>query len=125
MCWEAPAQAIVAPNVNGIAHAAGVDLLAARQHLSEPDMDQPPSPGESQRTINRNARIGLMLFALYCLFYGGYVALCAFAPGVMRGKVFGLNLAVAYGFALIHVAVLLAVIYIFLCARDSDPKDPA
>jgi uncharacterized membrane protein (DUF485 family) len=83
--------------------------------------DPAPPPGESRRIITRNARIGLGLFALYLAFYGGYVALCAFAPGVMRGRVLGINLAVAYGLALIHVAVLLAVMYIFLCAHDSTP----
>jgi uncharacterized membrane protein (DUF485 family) len=109
-----------------VACSAG-DFAIARpsQRRREHVMDQPPPPGESQRTITRNARVGLLLFALYLLFYGGYVALCAFAPSVMRGKILGVNLAVGYGLALIHVAVLLAVIYIFICARDTDAKDSA
>ena len=76
---------------------------------------------------NRNARIGLVLFFVYLAFYGGFVLLAAFAPATMaRTPWAGVNLAIWYGFALIAAALLLALIYGWLCrievAGTHDPK---
>ena len=66
-------------------------------------------------TIARNARIGLWLFAVYVLLYGGFMTLSAFFPQRMaQPAVAGVNLAVTYGFALILGAFLLALLYMFL-----------
>ncbi len=68
--------------------------------------------------VNRNARYGLILFAVYVALYGGFVFLAVFRTPVM-GMVMpgGANLAIAYGFALIVAALLLALVYVFLCSR--------
>lgn len=69
----------------------------------------------------RNSRIGLVLFAIYLLFYGGFVFVNAFAADVMEKTPFGgVNLAILYGFALIIVAFVLAMIYGFLCRGGSS-----
>ncbi|WP_442485486.1 DUF485 domain-containing protein [Aeoliella sp. SH292] len=74
--------------------------------------------------IQRNARIGLWLFALYVLLYGGFVLLNAFAPEAMEWTpAMGVNLAIWYGFGLIVAAILLAFLYGFLC-RTPDSKEP-
>ena len=66
-------------------------------------------------TVARNARIGLWLFAVYVLLYGGFMALNAFYPQRMSQPVLGgVNLAVTYGFALILGAFLMALLYMFL-----------
>ena len=47
---------------------------------------------------SRNSRNGLILFAVYLLFYGGFVFINAFDPASMeRTPIAGLNLAVLYG----------------------------
>ncbi|MEW4530721.1 DUF485 domain-containing protein [Maioricimonas sp. JC845] len=72
------------------------------------------------------ARTGLILFAVYLLFYGGFVGINAFAPQLMAiTPVAGINLAILYGFALILVALILALLYGFLCrpVRDDSSKD--
>ena len=67
---------------------------------------------------SRNARIGLILFGVYCLFYGGFVVLNAFSPGTMeQTPIAGVNLAILYGFALIIVAFVLALLYGVLCRQ--------
>ena len=73
-------------------------------------------------TIARNARIGLWLFGVYLLLYGGFVALNAFLPERMSRPVFaGVNLAVTYGLLLIIGAFVLALLYMFLVrARASE-----
>src|SRR5947207_2100233 len=66
--------------------------------------------------IGRNSRYGLMLFGVYVLLYGGFMALNAFWPEMMKKTPFGgVNLAVIYGMALIIAALLLALVYMALC----------
>jgi uncharacterized membrane protein (DUF485 family) len=75
---------------------------------------------------SRNAKVGLWLFAVYVLLYGGFVMLAAFSPATMAATpATGVNLAIWYGFGLIVAAVVLALIYGWSC-RPSEPvrSDP-
>ena len=74
-----------------------------------------PNAGET-----RNARTGMMLFVVYVLFYAGFVMLSAFAPEQMKRDVLGVNLAIAYGFGLIVLAFLMALLYMFLTRNNAD-----
>jgi len=66
-----------------------------------------------------NARVGLVLFVIYLVFYGGFVLLSAFAPEMMETTpVAGVNLAILYGFGLIVAALLLAVVYGLMCKTE-------
>jgi uncharacterized membrane protein (DUF485 family) len=68
---------------------------------------------------SRNARIGLVLFTVYLLFYGGFVGLNAFSPSTMEAlPLAGVNLAILYGFGLILAAFVLALLYGLLCRQD-------
>jgi uncharacterized membrane protein (DUF485 family) len=71
----------------------------------------------------RNARIGMVLFCVYLVFYGGFVLLNAFAPDVMeRTPWAGVNLAIWYGFALIVVAMALALLYGWWCGPEPSSR---
>ncbi len=76
----------------------------------------------------RNARYGAVLFLAYLLLYGGFVALNAFDPDAMDTVVLaGVNLALIYGLGLILSAVVLALVYGWLCrvpAAARSPKRP-
>lgn len=72
----------------------------------------------SSTRLTHNARIGMILFVIYLLFYGSFVWVSAFRNEWMAQVVWaGLNLAIVWGMALIGVAVIMAIIYILL-ARD-------
>jgi uncharacterized membrane protein (DUF485 family) len=74
----------------------------------------------------RNSRIGLALFALYMVFYGGFVLIAAFSPGTMEATpLAGVNLAIWYGFGLIVAAILLAILYGLACRKESLPAAPS
>ena len=48
----------------------------------------------------------------------------AFAPETMEATpIEGINLAILYGFGLIVAAILLALIYGFVCKSDDEPTD--
>ena len=73
---------------------------------------------------SRNARLGLQLFCVYLLLYGGFVLINAFAPTVMEATpVAGINLAILYGFGLIIGAFLMSLIYSFLCKAENTVTD--
>lgn len=68
-----------------------------------------------------NARLGLILFAIYLLAYVVYVAISTFSASWMESIVFsGLNLAVVYGMGLIVGALILAAIYTLGCRTSSQ-----
>jgi uncharacterized membrane protein (DUF485 family) len=72
---------------------------------------------------NRNARIGLVLFAVYLAFYAAFVLIAAFSPATMERLPWaGVNLAVWYGFALIIAAFVLAILYGALCRTSPDER---
>ena len=72
----------------------------------------------------RNARIGLVLFGVYLLLYGGFVLLNAFSPDTMEITPWaGINLAVLFGFGLIVAAMILALVYGWLCKTPESHSD--
>ena len=85
-----------------------------------------PSDGPAPRNgLSRNARLGLALFRIYCIFYGGFVAMNAFAAERMQKPVEALgqiNLAVAFGMGLILLAFVLAMVYMMLCQPSPDDE---
>lgn len=58
-------------------------------------------------------RIALWLFLSYLALYVGFMAVSAFAPGLMAATpVAGLPLSILYGFLLIVLAFVLAAVYL-------------
>jgi uncharacterized membrane protein (DUF485 family) len=82
--------------------------------LHGPAGDSGPDPAQSYKT-----RLGVKMFAIYCVVYAAFVVLNVFDEGsAMQTIVFsGLNLAVVYGIGLIVFALILALIYNFLCTK--------
>jgi uncharacterized membrane protein (DUF485 family) len=75
----------------------------------------PQAEIESAQHSARNARNGLILFAVYLAFYVGFVGLVAFAADWMRTEIAGVNVAIFYGLGLILGAFVLAAPYLWLC----------
>jgi uncharacterized membrane protein (DUF485 family) len=75
---------------------------------------------EDAAVVAHNTRMGVVLFVVYVVFYGGFMALSAFAPDTMSRPVLaGVNLAVVYGFSLIAAALLLALLYMKTCRKTA------
>jgi uncharacterized membrane protein (DUF485 family) len=71
---------------------------------------------ETEQMAARNARIGRVLFAVYLVAYVGYMMLVAFVPETLRRVTPpGVNVAVSYGFSLIVGALVLALLYAWMC----------
>ena len=78
-----------------------------------------PKEVEDEVQVARRAKLGLWLFAIYCLGYGAFMLVNAFAPKVMEMTIAGVNLAIWSGFGLIGGALVLALVYAWLCREKS------
>ena len=79
-------------------------------------LHEPAVTGGKDLAAMYKMRLGIWMFLLYLLFYAGFVAINLLTPLLMERIVFmGLNLATTYGFALIIVALIQALIYDALC----------
>jgi uncharacterized membrane protein (DUF485 family) len=62
-------------------------------------------------------RLGIMLFFFYALIYAGFVGINLVNAKLMETIVlWGMNLAVVYGFSLIILALVMALIYTRICS---------
>jgi uncharacterized membrane protein (DUF485 family) len=69
-------------------------------------------PNNHHKSEQRKSNIGVLMTILYAIIYSGFVVLSVFFPTLMGNEsLFGLNLAIAYGLALIIVAIIFAIIY--------------
>ncbi len=81
-------------------------------------LHEPATPSEKDLSGAYKSRLGIWMFLAYALFYAGFVAVNLIAPTTMGLIVLmGMNLATVYGFALIIVALLEALVYDGLCRR--------
>jgi len=72
-------------------------------------------------TENYKIKLGVIMFFIYSLIYAGFIAINVLAPLLMAKKIiFGLNLAVVYGFGLIIFAVISALIYNHFCSKKEE-----
>lgn len=81
-------------------------------------LHEPAKPAEKDPAGPYKMRLGIWMFVFYSLFYASFVAINLINPLVMAAIVFaGLNLATVYGFALIIVALIEALVYDWLCRK--------
>ena len=72
----------------------------------------------------QRSRLGFVLFTIYLLLYGGFVLINAFRPEWMQVQpLSGVNLAILYGFGLILVAFLLALLYGMFAKHEPAEDD--
>jgi uncharacterized membrane protein (DUF485 family) len=70
-------------------------------------------------------RLGVWMLLGYAAIYVGFVAINLMAPALMETAVlFDLNLAVVYGFGLIALALVLAIIYNRMCLVEERRLAP-
>ena len=94
---------------------------------------EPAAKSEHDPASPYKTRLGAWMFLFYVVTYAGFVALNLIKPTLMERRiVLGLNLAVTYGFALIVLALLMALVYNRLCTAKektlssaSDSSAPA
>lgn len=81
----------------------------------------PASSHEDDYAAERKSRLGLKLFIAYALIYAGFVTIGVIRPELMGIRIiWGLNLAIVYGFGLILLAIIMGFLYHLACSRLED-----
>jgi len=87
-------------------------------------LHEPAAKEEKDGASEWKAKFGIKLFWVYCLIYMGFVGIAVFSPETMKTTVLaGTNLAIIYGMALIVFAIVLGLIYNYLCTKKEDEMD--
>ncbi len=78
--------------------------------------DEPTGKTEQRDASTAKTSLGIKLFIVYTLLYAGFVAINTIWPKTMGIEIlWGLNLAVVYGFGLIFFAIILGLIFHAMC----------
>jgi hypothetical protein len=81
-------------------------------------LHEPATPVGKDPAGPYKMRLGIWMFIFYSIFYASFVAINLLNPMAMAEIVFaGLNLATVYGFALIIVALIEALVYDAMCRK--------
>lgn len=81
-------------------------------------LHEPATPAGKDPAGPYKTRLGIWMFVFYSIFYASFVAINLLNPLAMAAIVFaGLNLATVYGFALIIVALIEALVYDGMCRK--------
>ena len=85
---------------------------------------EPAPPVGKDLTRLYKVRLGIWMFVFYSLFYAGFVAINLISPQTMATIIVaGLNLATVYGFSLIVVALIEALIYDWMCRKKEADSE--
>lgn len=68
-------------------------------------------------------KLGLIMFAIYTPIYFAFVLTCVINPKLMAIDIGSLNLAVVYGFGIIILAIVQAIIYNYICSKKEKQAD--
>jgi uncharacterized membrane protein (DUF485 family) len=82
-------------------------------------LHEPAAQSGKDLAASYKMRLGVWMFLWYSLLYAGFVAINLLWPTLMEKTIFaGLNLAVVYGFGLIIVALVQALVYDWMCNKE-------
>jgi len=62
-------------------------------------------------------KLGLIMFAIYTPIYLAFIIISVVSPSFMGIDVGSLNVAIVYGFGIIILAIIQAIIYNIICSR--------
>jgi len=77
----------------------------------------PATEWKKEKSEGFKARLGLIMFAIYVPIYLAFMFICVFSPKTMAMDIGSLNLAIVYGFGLIVLAIIQALIYNYICSQ--------
>jgi len=77
----------------------------------------PATEWKEEKTVDFKAKLGFGMVAVFSLVYATFILLCVISPKTLANNVGSLNVAVTFGFGIIVLAIIQALIYNFLCSR--------
>jgi uncharacterized membrane protein (DUF485 family) len=77
----------------------------------------PATEWKEDNSEDFKTRLGLVMFAFYFVLYIAFILICVLSPRTLGMDAGSLNLAIVYGFALIVIAIVQAVVYNAICSK--------
>ncbi len=68
-------------------------------------------------------KLGVIMVLIYTFIYAGFIFINVAMPKVMKIDIGGVNVAIVYGFGLIILALVQAVIYNHICTRAEEKAE--
>lgn len=82
----------------------------------------PATEWKTEKSEGFKTKLGLIMFAIYVPIYFAFVLICVLSPKTMSMDIGSLNLAIVYGFFLIILAMIQALIYNYLCSKKENEE---
>ncbi len=80
-------------------------------------LHEPAAPVGKDYGTEFKTRLGVVLFFVYAFIYAGFVGINLVDAKLMETTIlWGMNLAVVYGFSLIILALVMALVYTRICS---------
>ena len=80
----------------------------------------PSTDWKEDRATIKKTRLGLIMFFIYTFIYASFILINVRFPKLMSVDIGSLNLAIVYGFGLILVALIQAIVYNHICTRMEE-----
>ena len=81
-------------------------------------LHEPAAQLGKDHSIQKKAKLGVVMFIVYLAVYSGFVVIGTLWPRLLGVEsLFGQNLAVIYGMGLIILAAVMGLIYNYFCTR--------
>ncbi|HSW58107.1 MAG TPA: DUF485 domain-containing protein [Dehalococcoidales bacterium] len=77
----------------------------------------PSTEWKTEKSEGYKSKLGLIMFAFYAPLYLLFVLICVIFPKTMGIDIGPLNLAIVFGFGLIVIAIILALVYNMMCSK--------
>lgn len=86
-------------------------------------LHEPAAQSGKEYASDYKRKLGIKMFIVYGILYAGFVAVNVLTPEKMEIRMlFGLNLAVFYGFSLILFAIISGLLYNYFCTKEENKQ---
>ena len=86
---------------------------------------EPASELKEDKSVGFKTKLGLIMITVYTVVYFTFIIIAVANPQLMAKDIGSLNLAIAYGFGIIILAIIQALIYNFACSRREKKHEDA
>ena len=77
----------------------------------------PATEWKEDKSEGFKTKLGLWMVVFFIVIYLAFILICVISPQIMANDVGGINVAVTYGFLIIVIAIIQALIYNVICSR--------
>ncbi len=76
----------------------------------------PSTEWQAEKSQGFKSKLGIIMFAIYTPIYLAFILISVISPSFMSKDIGSLNVAIVYGFGIIILAIIQAIIYNNICS---------